>query len=445
MSPYLLLAATVWISSTLFSSAEPVTFQLTAPFNELFEHARTDESYSVTGTLTTAGTGQPATIEGLAVSVRGNTSRRESECVFPKLKITFPKGVPIAVPLFAGLKSVKIGTHCGDAPAGHLTERFGRLPNQQSPRREVFVYSLLAAVGVPALKARPAVVTYVYTDAKSTQDQSVARQALLLEDTEQAVARLGGRGEIPEAEFTTARALFTPADTLAVALAEAMIGNFDWCLKMTSDDTYRCDRRHPIWNIAVADTGGGTARPLLYDFDVSGMVAGRHPWFADQFNASFVASQSPIETEVLAQVQRTRTLYSRSELDAARGAFVGRKGQAYKALDAASLDSEGRRIAQSYLDAFFKAIESDAAFYRPVVITDNARPYADTSRRVLCSAVEAIPVGTPVSDPIRADGSLVQVILLDALWHWTPSRECARIRGPVWIDASAIGREFPAK
>jgi hypothetical protein len=309
----------------------------------------------------------------------------------------------------------------------------------------VFVYSLLAAVGVPALKARAAVITYVYADATDAQREPIARNALLLEDSDDAVRRLGGEREITEREFTTASALFSSADTLAVAFAEAMIGNFDWCLKMTAADRYRCDARHPVWNIAVADMGGGKARPLLYDFDVSGMVTGRHPWFSDVFNAAFVESGSQIETEVLAQVQRARTLFPRGDLDAARAAFSGRKQQAMQALDAAGLDADGRSVAHRYLDAFFKAIESDAAFYRPVVTAAHTTAYATSDRRPLCGASGTVPRGTPVSDPIRTEGSLQQVILLDALWRWAPPAKCQGIHGPVWIDGAAISREYPTR
>lgn len=434
----LLLAAVLSTSPSLFSTSEPIAFELTAPFNELFQYARDDDTYTVTGTLTVAGT----RIDGVTVGVRGNTSRRESECAFPKLKITLPDA-PAAAP-FAGMKSIKIGTHCGDAPPHRLTPRFGRLANQQSPRREVFVHALLEAVGVPALKARAAVITYVYADASAEQPRRIERAALILEDADAAIKRTGGRREIGERDFTTAQALFAPEDTAAVVLAEAMIGNFDWCLKMTADDNYRCDRRHPVWNITVADTGDGKARPLLHDFDVSGIVTGRHPWFGDVFNAAFVPSRSPIEVEVLAQVQRARTLFSRADLDRARRAFVARKSQALRAIDAAALDPEGRRIARSYLNAFFSAIESDAAFYRPVVVASGVTAFATSARQPVCRAA-TIPPGTPVSEPLRTEGALVQVLLLDALWRWAPPARCPGIRGPLWIEAAAIGRDFPSK
>ena len=445
MSPHLLLAAALWSVSTLFSASEPVQLRLAAPFNELFEHARNDDAYTVMGTMSVVTDGRSVTIEGVTIGVRGNTSRRESECTFPKLKIRFPADRSAAVPLFAGMKSLKVGTHCGEAKADQLTPRFGRLANQQSPLREAFVYALLGAVDVPALKARAALITYEYSDPKDGQQRETTRNALLLEDTDDAIRRVGGEREISENEFTTARALFTPADTLRVAFAEAMIGNFDWCLKMTQDDSYRCDRRHPVWNIAVADTGGGKARPLLYDFDVSGVVTGRHPWFADVFNASFVDPEAPIETEVIAQVQRARTLFPRADLDAARREFVAHKSAAFQTLEDSPLDSPGRIIARRYLEAFFKAIEFDGSFYRPVVTSPGAAAFASSARDLVCPSARAIPPGTPVSDPIRSEGSLVQVILLDALWRWAPPVTCDGIHDPVWIEAAAIGRDFPKR
>jgi hypothetical protein len=431
------------LGSPAFSAPDPLRFQLSAPFTELFDGARDDENYTVAGELA-LGSGEGAATYDVTIGVRGNTSRRESECAFPKLKITLPAGAP-DIPLFGGKKSLKVGTHCGEAPKGKLTQRFGRLANQQSPLRETFVYSLLEAFAVPALKARRAVITYVDADATADRARTIERNAFLLEDSDDAIERLGGRGEIHEREFTTAQERFTPADTLAVAFAQASIGNFDWCLKMTADDRYRCDRRHPVWNIAVADLGEGKARPLLYDFDVSGIVTGSHPWFADVFNAAFVPSHSQIEVEVLAQVQRTRTLFTRAELDRARAAFVARKSRAFETLEDASLDPDGRRIARAYLDAFFAAIESDEAFYRPVVVAAGTKAFANSTRRLACPAAATVPPGTPVSDPMATDGPLVQVLLLDALWHWAPPAQCKGIRGPVWIEADAIGREFPAK
>src|SRR5438067_1381955 len=77
--------------SALFSSYEVVSLRLEAPFNELFDRARTDDTYRVTGKLSFNDDGEPVTIDGVTLTLRGHTSRRESECLFPKLKVDLPK------------------------------------------------------------------------------------------------------------------------------------------------------------------------------------------------------------------------------------------------------------------------------------------------------------------------------------------------------------------
>jgi hypothetical protein len=437
----------------LFSSHDVVALTLSAPFNELFQYARGEESYEVTGTVVYADAGRAVTIDGATFSLRGHTSIRENECAFPKLKIEFPPEAGTGGAdgtLFAGLKSIKLGTHCGESTDDSVTPKYGRLPNEQAPLRETAVYRLLDALGVPTLKARAARVSYKYTDAQPgrtpDQQQPIVRNAMLLESDSAALKRLGATGELTEAQFTNARERFTPEDTAALAFAEAMIGNFDWCLRMFKGDAYRCDARHPLWNITAALGADGRARPVMYDFDVSGMVAGRHRWFKDVFNTAFVASGSPVEVEVLSQVQRTRTLFNRGVLDAARHRFAERKADAYRVVESATLDSQGRQQIKQYLDAFYAAIGSDEAFYRPVVVAKGTMAFADAAgATAVCSASGAIPVGTPASAPIEKSGQRIKVMLLDALWHWAPPIKCDAVHtGAVWIDASAVSSDFPA-
>ncbi len=309
-------------SAQLFSSYDPVVLRLEAPFTDLFAHPSSPD-YSVRGTLSYTDGGRVVSFRDAGITVRGHTSRNEGECSFPKLKVDFDSKADGST-LLGGMKSVKIGTHCGESNGDQLTERYGRLPNQQSPLREAFVYRLLDVFGVPTLRARPARITYIESNAKPPLE----RNAVIVEGEGDAVRRLGGSREIPPEQFTTARAMFSTEDAVTLAFAEAMIGNFDWCLKFFDNDTYRCDERRKLWNvmaIATDDGGRAGARPLIYDFDIAGMVTGRHKWFADVYNTAFSASRSPAELEVLGQVQRTRSLFSRAVLDAARAHFAGRK------------------------------------------------------------------------------------------------------------------------
>jgi hypothetical protein len=432
----------------LFTTYDPISLRIEAPFTELFGHKSIDDDYSVKGRLKYSDAGREVSIEDVTLSVRGHTSRREGECTFPKLKLDLSSDDT----LFGGMKSVKIGTHCGESSGNRLTERFGRLPNQLAPPREAFVYRLLAIFDVPTLRARPARIAYVDTDRGGSLRGGVPganvieRNALLVESDRDAMRRLNGSRDIPPEEFTTAREAFSTDDTARLAFAQAMIGNFDWCLEFYRGDAYRCDQRRKLWNVTAIAVDRG-ARPLIYDFDVSGMVAGRHRWFGDVYNEAFDGAGSHPVLEVLGQVQRTRTLFPRAVLDATRAYFAGRKDEAYKALAASNLDDEGRAIIREYLDSFFAAIERDEAFYRPVVTTPGVKPFADAARsRAICAALGAIPVGTPISAPLDTRGDMIQVTVLDALWHWAPPAKCPDIHNSaVWIPANAVARDYPAK
>ena len=191
---------------------------------------------------------------------------------------------------------------------------------------------------------------------------------------------MGGTAEIAMEQFGSVRTRGASADAARIAFGEAMIGNFDWCLKFSPDDIYRCNERKPLWNVLAFDRGNGTAALVVKDFDLAGVVVGRHPWFKTIFNPAFVPSQSEIEIEVLSQVQRTRTLFPRADLDAVRHDFLQRKAAIDAALDHADVDAKGREIARAYVDDFFKAIAGDESYYRPVVARTDVRVFLDEAR-----------------------------------------------------------------
>ena len=418
----------------LFSSVSVLDATLDAPLNDLFTRARKNPSTSVQGTLTCNGSSI-----GVDVSVRGNTSKGDSECSFPKLKLKFADH-PRDGSIFEGIRSVKIGTHCGDRPDEQLTH-FGRLANDKEPFREAFIYRLLAVVQVPALAARP--VRLTYTDA----GRQTMHNGFFLEDDHESLARLGASRELPPEQFHDAARDFAPADTAALAFGEALVGNFDWCLKLTPGDAYRCDARHPLWNVRAYAKADGHLTPVIGDFDIAGMATGRHAWFPNVFYAGFSASKSSAEIEVASQVQHTRTLFPRALLDATRQRFLGRKASVLQALASADLDPQGKEIAEAYITSFFNAIGTDAAFYAPVVMRQGTTVYSDSAgTHPACGRSSDAPVGTPVSAPLKSDGHMVQVALLDALWRWAPPNRCDAIHsGPVWIDKSAIGTDYPPR
>jgi hypothetical protein len=433
--------------ASLFSRSDLLELALDAPFQELFDRARSDADYAVEGRLTATDpqTGAKVEVPGVTIGLRGHTSKNAIECEFPKLKVTFPADQPSGSP-FAGIEQLKIGTHCGDREDSALTPQYGRLANDKAPHREALVYRLLAAAGVPTLRVRPARITYASAGGGAgSGTPPLARNALLLEDDHDAVERLGGTGQITEEQFDSAKQSFSVADTAKLAFAEAMIGNFDWCLRFAPGDQYRCDNRHPLWNIVAVTRSGAPALPAIYDFDLSGPVVGRHDWFRQVYSTDFADSRSPVDVEVLGQLQRTRSLFDRGVLTSTRAGFVKHKPAILQTLADAIVDDEGRRQAEAYLKAFFRLIENDAEFYLPVVVRPETRAFMDPeTSRPACGAGSVVPVGTPVTGPLETRGELVQVRVLDAFWQWTDPKRCDAIhREPVWIPSAAIDANYP--
>lgn len=434
-------------TTQLFAGDTPLQMRLEAPFQTLFARTGKSSAQQITGTLSYVdeASGRQVVIPGVTFTIRGNTSADTTECSFPKLKAAFPVSASLDGTLFRGMKSLKIGTHCGERPEGERTPK-GRMANDRAPVREALVYRLLDALGIPSLQARPADITYV------DGEKTTKRHAMLLEDMSKAIKRLGAVSDIDKTGFTSGLEMFPPVDAAKMALGEALIGNFDWCVLWTADDTYRCDKKETLWNVAALGRPDGKAIPVMYDFDVAGMVAGGHGWFPRVFDESFSPRHQRQELEVLGQVQRPRSLFSRATLNAARRQLADRKAAAYRALDSSRVDPNGRANIKAYMDAFFGAIETDAAYYRPVVVSQNVAAFADAARtRPVCGVT--LPPGTVVADADEASttgatthtaGRMAHVRVLDVLWKWAMNRRCDALRSePVWIDRGAIGTNYP--
>jgi predicted permease len=414
----------------LLNGDDLIALTLQAPLQELFAKGVADETFTVAGTLRyrDPATSTDVALNNVEVAVRGHTSRRETECTFPKLKLKLK-----------GSGSIKIGSHCGEA-ADDLTTKYGRLANEKSPYREALVYQLLKAVDAPTLRARPARITYV----DPAQPEPLVRNALLLEDDDDAMARVKGTAELPMETFGNVATRGAADDAVRIAFAEAMVGNFDWCLKFSPDDIYRCNEPKPLWNVLAFDRGDGKAALVMKDFDLAGVVVGRHNWFKTVWNPAFVPSKSETEIEVLSQVQRTRSLFPRAALDAERRHFLERKAAVYEALQRAPVDAQGRQLARAYLDSFFSAIADDGQFYRPVVARSDVQVFLDAAAtKEACGPKDVMRPGTPVNE-IQKSGAMSQVVILDANWRWASKSECNGVQdGPVWIKSEAITRDYP--
>jgi hypothetical protein len=113
-------------------------------------------------------------------------------------------------------------------------------------------------------------------------------------------------------------------------------------------------------------------------------------------------------------------------------------------IDDAAVDEHGRDLARQYIRAFYEAIATDAAFYRRVVARPQTHVYADAAKtREACGPGDVVPVGTPVNELQRAQ-SMTEVLLLDAMWRWSPPADCEAVHnGTVWVEAAAIDADYP--
>jgi hypothetical protein len=135
-------------------------------------------------------------------------------------------------------------------------------------------------------------------------------------------------------------------------------------------------------------------------------------------------------------------VFPRDVLDATRRALIGRKAGAYEALADSPMDEAGRTAAKSYLDAFFQAIETDAAFSRPVIMARTPVLADAKASRPACP--DDAPPGTAVSEALETSGDKSRVVLLDALWQWAEKCEAVRLN-PVWVPTAAISEKYPER
>lgn len=284
--------------SPLFQTTKTVNATLTADFTKLWSKRhlvpppgnQTDlnpEAF-VQGTLTyTDDSGKESAPLPVELRVRGNSSR--DDCEFPKLRLEFGD-TELKDTIFDGASSVKIGTHCADIEGN--SGRYQRLRNQKEPHREVALYQIVEALGVPSFKARTAIMTYVDT---GNNNSSIKRAAFFLESPNEFKKRfqaeeifIKGSAEAKASEadaaakaaknhtqaptpvyFSDASATVDPAanenEIVKAMFAESLLANVDWDLIIKGDTNFG----YPMWNLKAYLLPDGTKIIVPYDFDLA--------------------------------------------------------------------------------------------------------------------------------------------------------------------------------
>jgi hypothetical protein len=292
----------------IFSTAEKIVFTLKTDFADLWNHrapANAEvpediEDFSAPGRLSWKDSSGEHDLP-VQVQLRGNTSQAETECPFPKMTLSFEKDRATddrvsKGTLFNGLHSVGIGTHCGGKQGASL--RFRRVWGGLSPHREALVYKVQELLDIPGFQATPAKFSYIDSNTgKGPVEPQPSGFAVtqpmpgfFLENIKTFVKNAKGK-EIRAADApikdSDKQYVFTsvadakkdardagseiepidPRDIIRILLFQSLIGNYDWKMRISRDDTVS----RGLWNMKVIEADGKWII-FPYDYDLSGWV-----------------------------------------------------------------------------------------------------------------------------------------------------------------------------
>lgn len=293
----------------IFTTGENVVFTLKTDFASLWDHRAPPNTevpeeiseFEAAGRLSWRDSAGDHDIP-VSVELRGNTSQSELQCPFPKMTVNFKKDPATDErvskgTLFDGLPSVGVGTHCGGKPG--LSQRFRRVWGGASPHREALVYKAQEVLSVPGYEAAPTFFTYIdsNTGRGPVEPQPSGfvvdrpMPAFFLENIKtfvkyadgQEIRAADARFQEPDKPYTftsivdaqadakaagsVIRAI-SPKDVIRILLFQALIGNYDWHLRIFPDEIQDSSG---LWNMKVVEADGRWI-VFPYDYDLSGWV-----------------------------------------------------------------------------------------------------------------------------------------------------------------------------
>src|SRR3954454_23402398 len=308
--------------AALFASSDAIHLTITAPLPTLIRNRASEAA--IPGTLTDPSGNQLP----ISLALRGITRRTSEICDFPPLRVEFTTPPP-ATSVFAGQKRLKLVTHCRSTPSF-----------QQNLLLEYAAYRMYNVLTPRSFRVRLASIDYRTEDGHPI----VSRAGFFIEDLDDVAKRNGMRelhapDRIPVADLS-------PPDAARYALFQHMIANHDWSMRAgpVGDDCCHNAR-------LIGALGPGTAIPIPYDFDFSGLVSAPY-------------AQPPEELRLGSVRQRFYRGYCSHNVQAAAAAAQMRTAR--PAMLAAlgqvpGLEERTRARAAAYLEGFFADIATDAS------------------------------------------------------------------------------------
>ena len=315
-------AQTAGPATPLFASDQPIRIALKGPISALASKRSTGNQ---PGTLTHAGVAYP-----IALSPRGITRLKKDICQFPPLRVEFPQRPPVGS-LFDGQRRLKLVTHCR-----------GSADFQQKVLLEYAAYRLYNLLTPQSFRARLANIDYVDDSGKPV----VSRVGFFIEDIDD-VARRNGMVK-PNTPDRIPATYLEPRGSARFAVFSYMIGNLDWSMRAGPAGGGCCHNGR----LLAPRQSDVRMTPVPYDFDFSGLVDAPY-------------AEAPDEVGVSSVRQRAYRGYCAHNADAAavasemsrrRGEILGLFGTI------PGMDERTRGRATSYLDGFFKDVDSGRIF-----------------------------------------------------------------------------------
>ena len=232
------------LAKPLFAGDDKIHIAIQARLQTLIRNR--DYSGSIPGTLTDpSGLSLP-----ISLSLRGHVNRVADVCEFPPLRLEFTAPPP-PTSVFVKQKKLKLVTHCQNNPS-----------NQQHILLDYAAYRMYNLLTPRSFRARLADVDYRSDDGHPI----ISRVGFFIED-EGDVAKRNGLREVKALQPRIPIQALSTLDAARYTLFEHMIGNHDWSMRSGPDGENCCHNTKLIGIFAT-----GSAIPIPYDFDFSGLV-----------------------------------------------------------------------------------------------------------------------------------------------------------------------------
>jgi len=310
-------------ANPLFESDETLEVTLEAPLKTLVKE-RSDVDY-LDGTIRYADEIGVEKSFDVKLRTRGRFRLRKSTCLFPPIRLNFPKG-QVEDSVFEGQDKLKLITHCNNK----------RPQYEQLVLREYLAYRILESLTDKSLSSRLLKITYI--DSESDQDPLV-KYGFVIEDDDDVAARTN---------LTSLDSIglnyrdLDAKQTNLVNVYQYLIGNTDYSIIRGPADDKCCHNSIPLSN-------GDTAFPVPYDFDFSGIV-----------DARYAAPNPKFKIRKVTQRLYRGRCSNNAILPSTLAYFQSKKGEIYGLVDKlVDLDQKNRQKLTRYLDSFYEDISSD--------------------------------------------------------------------------------------